>query len=145
MKRIIFLLTCLVVIQTAAFAGKDRMITVDQLPNNAQQFIEKYFANVAVSYAKMDSEIFDTSYEVIFVNGSKVEFDRKGEWTDVDCKFSEVPTGIVPSLIQDYVMAHHKDMKVVEIDRDNKDYEIKLSNKLELKFDLKYNLIGYDY
>jgi hypothetical protein len=131
-------------VSTAAFAGKDKAITVDQLPQTARQFIKEYFAAIEVSYAKMESEVFDKSYEVILVNGCKVEFDKKGEWTDVDCKYSEVPAGIVPQKIQEFITKNQPSAKVIEIDRDSRDYELKLDNRVELKFDLKENFMGYD-
>ncbi len=144
MKRLFLSLACLVFMSTAAFADKDVAITTEQLPQTAQQFIKQYFSDTQVSYAKMESEMFDKSYEVIFVNGCKVEFDAKGEWKDVDCKYAEVPAGIVPQKIQEFIAKNQPNTKVVEIDRDKRDYELKLSNRVELKFDLKENFMGYD-
>lgn len=144
MKKHFFLLACLFTLQTAVFADNDRIITVEQLPANAQRFIKDFFPNIAVSYAEMESEMFDTSYEIIFVNGSKAEFNKKGDWKEVDCKFSEVPAGVIPQQIQQYVDTNHKGVKILEIDRDSNDYEIQLNNKMELKFDLQFRFIGID-
>ncbi len=144
MKRVFFLLAILAITVTTASADNDKPITIDQLPATAKQFINSYFSNVKVSYAKMETDLFDKSYEVIFTDGNKVEFNKKGEWTDVDCKFTQIPEGIVPQKIKDYVVTHHKDVKIVEIDRDRRDYEVKLSSGLELKFDKKFNLIEID-
>ena len=141
----IFFIVCFVLIQTTVFADDDKPITVDRLPQKSQQFIEKHFTGLKVAYAKMENEIFGKSYEIVFTDGSKVEFDKKGEWTDVDCKFGQVPVNIIPQGILDYVTANHKGTKVVDIDRDSRDYELKLDNGIELKFDLKFNLIGYDH
>ena len=41
--------------------------------------------------AVMESDWFDKSYDVIFTNGDKLEFDKKGVWTEVNCKYSAVP------------------------------------------------------
>ncbi len=144
MKRIILSLTALMLAAGTAFADNDKPITVDQLPAAAKQFIGKYFADAKVSYAKMDTELFDKSYEVVFTEGNKVEFDSKGEWKDVNCKFTKVPEGIVPQQIANYVATNYKEAKIVQIDRDKHDYELKLNNGLELKFDLKFQLIGID-
>ena len=35
--------------------------------------------------------------------------------------------------------------KVIEIDRDKRDIELKLNNRVELTFDLKYNIIDIDF
>ncbi len=143
MKRII-LLSISLAVMTAVFAGNDKPITVDQLPAAAKQFIGKYFPGAKVSYAKMETGAFDKSYEVVFADGNKVDFDGKGEWKDVECKATKVPEGIVPQKIREYVAANYKDARITEIDRDKRDYEVKLSNGIELKFDLKFNLVKTD-
>ena len=93
----------------------------------------------------MESDFFYKSYEVIFTNGDKVEFDNKGNWEEVNCKYSYVPTAIIPAAIQKYVTTNYPDAKILKIERDKKDYEVKLSNRTELKFDLKFNLIDIDF
>lgn len=125
-------------------ADNDKPINVDQLPATAKQFITNHFSNKKMSFAKMESKLFDKSYEVIFTDGSKVEFDKKGEWKDVDCKFSQVPEKIIPQNIMSYVSTYYKDAKIIEIDRDKMAYDVKLNTGLELKFDLKFNLIEID-
>ena len=79
MKKFTILLASLAVMASSvpAFAGKDRIITVGELPAVAQQFVQTHFKAVEVSYAKVDEELFDKDYKVVFVNGSKVEFDAK--------------------------------------------------------------------
>ena len=76
MKKFTILLASLAVMASSvpAFAGKDRIITVGELPAVAQQFVQTHFKAVEVSYAKVDEELFDKDYKVVFVNGSKVEF-----------------------------------------------------------------------
>ena len=127
-----------------AKADNDKPITFDKLPANSQNFIRQYFNERDISYAKVDNELFDRSYEVFFVNGSKVEFDKKGEWEVVDCLSERVPSGVVPDQLEAFVEKRHPGLAIVKIDKDKRDYEIELSNGLEIKFDLKFNLIGYD-
>lgn len=52
--------------------------------------------------------------------------------------------GIIPSPIQKYTATNYPDAKVLKIERDKTDYEVKLSNGWELKFDSKFNLIDID-
>jgi len=132
MKKLVFLLVCLFTLQTVARADDDKPIQVTQMPQQAQQFIKQHFADSKVALAKMESDFFYKSYEVIFTNGDKVEFDNKGNWEEVNCKYSAVPT-------------NYPDAKILKIERDKKDYEVKLSNRTELKFDLKFNLIDIDF
>lgn len=144
MKKILLLLVCLFSLQTVVRADDDRPIAVTQLPASAQQFIKKHFAGNQVAFAKMEKDWFSKSYDVTFTNGNKLEFDEKGEWTEVDCKYTSVPAAIVPKAIADHVAQNYKDVRILKIDRDTRDYEVKLSNRLELKFDLQFNLIDID-
>ena len=145
MKKLVFLLVCLFTLQTVARADDDKPIQVTQMPQPAQQFIKQHFADSKVALAQMESDFFYKSYEVIFTNGDKVEFDNKGNWEEVNCKYSSVPTAIIPAAIQKYVTTNYPDAKILKIERDKKDYEVKLSNRTELKFDLKFNLIDIDF
>ena len=146
MKKFTILLASLAVMASSvpAFAGKDRIITVGELPAVAQQFVQTHFKAVEVSYAKVDEELFDKDYKVVFVNGSKVEFAKDGAWKEVDCKYGEVPAAIVPQQIRDYVAKNFAGRKIVSIDRDKRDCEVKLDNGLDLKFDLQFRLIEID-
>ena len=144
MKKLVFLLVCLFTLQTVARADDDKPIQVSQMPQPAQQFIKQHFADSKIALAKMESDFFYKSCEVIFTNGDKVEFDKKGRWEEVNCKYSSVPVAIIPAAILNYVTTNYPDVKVQKIERDKKEYEVKLSNRTELKFDLKFNLIDID-
>ena len=72
MKKLVFLLVCLFTLQTVARADDDKPIQVTQMPQPAQQFIKQHFADSKVALAKMESDFFYKSYEVIFTNGNKV-------------------------------------------------------------------------
>lgn len=144
MKKLLTLMLCLFSLQMVVRADNDKTIQINQLPKKAQLFIETHFSGVKVAYAKEESELLDKNYDVVFTNGNKVEFDKKGEWKQVDCKQSELPAGIVPEKIKDYVTENYSGEKMLKIERDKKTYEVKLSNKLELKFNMKFNLIELD-
>lgn len=146
MKKILLSAVFLLMTGTMAMASMndDRAVTFAQLPQKARQFIEQHFASEKISYAKQDTDMFDGDYEVVFTDGKKVEFTKKGEWKDVECKKSEVPAAIVPQRLKAYVEQNHSGQKIVEINCDKRDYEIKLSNGMELTFNLKGDFLRYD-
>ena len=82
--------------------------------------------------------------EVLFVNSVKLEFLGNGEWEEVDCRYQAVPDAIVPPQILTSVRERYPDAKIVEINRDKRDYELKLANGLELVYDLQYRLVDID-
>lgn len=146
MKRLTIILAPLFVALSVlpASAGNDRIITVGELPAASQQFISTCFKEVEVSYAKVDEEWFDKEYKVVFVDGSKIEFVRSGAWKEVDCKYGEVPAGVVPAPIRDCVATRFSDRRIVSIERDRRSYDVKLDNGLDLEFDSDFRLIDID-
>ena len=144
MKKLLFLLVCLFTMQTVVRADDDKPIEVSQMPQIAQTFIKQHFADRKIALSKMESVFFQKSYEVIFTDGDKVDFDKKGNWTEVNCKHSSVPVAVIPAPILTYVKKTYADTKVLKIERDDKDYEVALSNRMELKFDTQFKLIDIE-
>lgn len=137
-------LFCLFCVSTTVMADRDTPITVGQLPTKAQQILKKNFSAHKVALAKMESEFFDKSYDVIFTNGDRLEFDKNGNWKEVECKSSAVPAALIPSAIREYVKTNYPDAKIVKIELDRKEFEVKLSNRLEITFNSKFQVIDID-
>lgn len=144
MKKLVMLLVCMFAMHSVVKADNDKPIQVNQLPAKAQTFISTYFKNQKVALAKQETELFYKSYDVVFTNGDKVEFDKAGDWTEVQCRQSEVPAQIVPQAIRNYVKTNYPDAKILQIERDKKEYEVKLSNRWEITFDAQMRVIDID-
>ena len=145
MKKI--LLTLIAIFSVGIFsamADNDRVINKSQLPAPAQQFLNEHFAGVDLTYAKEERDIFKHSFEVRLADGTKIEFTSKGEWDEVECRFGEVPAAIVPQATKEYIDKNYAGAKVLYIEKDRNDYEVKLSNRLELKFDKDFNIYDID-
>lgn len=144
MKKALLLLVCVFSLFAVSMkADNERVITVNQLPAAAQTFLKKNFADVKVAIVKVETDFFEKVYDVTFTNGHSIEFDRKGEWKEVDCKYGEVPASVIPAFVKKYVTENYPDAKVwkIELDKSDKEYEVKLSNRWELKFNLDGVLI----
>jgi hypothetical protein len=141
MKKTVMLLA--LVLPLVAMAA-DRPVEFNRLPAPARAFVEKYFADAEVLLATVDKDLLDTSYDVTFADGRKVEFDARGEWKEVDCGRGAVPAGVVPGAIVKYVEGKYPDKFVREVSRDKRHWEVTLDNGLELKFDTKFALVGVD-
>ncbi len=145
MKKIILVLAAIFSIGVfSASADNDKVINKNQLPAQAQQFINEHFNGIDLSYAKEERDILKKSYEVRLANGARVEFSDKGVWEEVDCQFSEVPAAIIPVAIKNYIDENFAGEKVISIERNRYHYEVKLSNRLELKFDKDFNIYDID-
>jgi nitrogen fixation protein len=129
----------------AVFADNDKPIQVTEMPKEAQSFVKSHFANQSVAVAKMETDFLDKTYDVIFTNGDKVEFDKKGNWTKVDCEHTQVPQAVIPAAIQQYVSKNYPDAKVVKIEKtDRKGFDVDLSNGFDIEFDKKMRVVEVD-
>jgi nitrogen fixation protein len=145
MKKMMFLFMSLFVMNLAVFADNDKPIQVTEMPKEAQSFVKSHFANQSVAVAKMETDFFDKTYDVIFTNGDKVEFDKKGNWTKVDCEHTQVPQAVIPAAIQQYVSKNYPDAKVVKIEKtDRKGFDVDLSNGFDIEFDKKMRVVEVD-
>ena len=144
MKKLAILLVCVFAVSTVAMADNDKPIQIGQLPTAAQTFITTHFKGNKVALAKQETELFDKSYDVIFTNGEKIEFDRSGEWTEVSCKINGVPAAIIPQAIKTYVESNYPDANVMKTERNRHEIEVQLSNRWEITFDNQMRVIDID-
>lgn len=125
-------------------ADNEKPIQESQLPAAAQQFLKQNFADRKVAFAKVETGLMSKSYEVLFSDGDQIEFDGNGNWEEIDCKFTSVPDAVIPARILEYVRANYPDATVKKIEKDRREYEVKLSNRIELTFDSRFNLTDID-
>lgn len=148
MKTIIIslfaVLSMLVPSAASANTGGEKAISSDRLPKAALQTIKTHLPGRKVAIAKVKTELFSKEYTVIFTNGEKIEFDGRGRWTEVKCKRSAVPASLVPQPIGWYIRENYPDCRILEIERDDDEYEVKLSNYVEVTFDTDYNVTDVD-
>ncbi len=121
----------------------DRIIPSEKLPAAAQSFLKEYFPDSPISYVKKEADLKPT-YEVVLQNGTEIEFNKKGEWDNIDCKRLAVPAALIPAAISEYVNANFPGQSIVKIDRETYGHEIEMANGLELKFDKKGKLLHID-
>lgn len=138
------LLLTFLVFQTAC-AGDVITHDTKKLPAAARTFISTYFTKAQVSHIKIESELFQTKkYEVLLTDRTEIDFDRKGEWLEVDCDEAPVPMGIIPAYVTEYLKSHYPDAYVVKIERKRREVEVDLSNDWSLTFNAKGELIKVD-
>lgn len=135
MKKILLFLTALLLSVGVAYADK-YTINRDNLPAQAQEMLTKHFPKAKVAMIKVDRHLLKkTDYDVKLVNGTKIEFNNAGRWTSVDCKTRAVPDALVPKSIRNYVKKNFDGVKITQIERKLKGFEVELEDGIELTFD----------
>lgn len=143
MKKQILTLATILFLCVSAFA-QNGMTQFEQLPATAQEFVKTYFNDYKVQYIFSDREFADVDYKIRFEDGTEIEFNAKGEWTDVSSKQKCIPTGFILKEITDFVKANHKNMCITDVEREFNRIKIELNDNLEIEFNNKGKLISYD-
>lgn len=138
------LLTVISFVAISYTAMADQPISREQLPAAAQRTLDDYFTDNRIQRVMKDTDVANVSYEVVFADGSKVEFDRKGQWTEIKNQRNSVPAHFIPVGIRNYLKKNYPNERVVEIERDKRTFEVELRNGTSLKFNKKGTLIDID-
>ncbi len=126
---------------SAFLIADDIYIMPEQLPQNALQFIQKYFPNVNILYAEMDKK----GYEVQLSNGVEIEFLRNGEFKEIEGNYVALPFEILPQSVANTVGKTYPNTVITKIKRKWNFYEVKLNNMMELYIDTNGQLLGQKF
>ena len=148
MKRILRILMiaicCMVSCNMVANAGNDKPISVNALPAKAQTLLNQHFNGQKVMLATIESGVVSRSYDVVLQNGTKLEFDKKGNLTEIDCKQAIVPDQLIPHAIRNYLKENYPAQAVKKIEMNKNEYEVELANGLDLTFNKHFQVIDID-
>lgn len=131
----------------AGMAGaSDRVVRdVNVLPAAARKMVADTYSLKNVSHIKIDSSFFGgDDYDVVFVDGTEIEFNAKGEWKEVDAGSKPVASAFVLKPIATYVKSNYPGQHIVQIKKERNKYEVELSSGLDLEFDRAGNFLRID-
>ena len=144
MRIVMIAIFCMMSFNIVANAGNDKPINVNELPAKAQTLLSKHFKGQKVMLATIESGVVSRSYDVVLRNGTKLEFDKKGNLTEIDCKQGIVPSQLIPQPIKNYLKKNYRGEAVKKIELNNKEYEVELTNGIDLTFNKHFQLIDID-
>ena len=113
----------------------------NQLPATAKNFINTHFKGVSVMYVERDMSSFD----VVLSDGTKIDFNINGEWTEVDGKYKPIPTGFIQNAVLSKVKATQQGAQIIEVDREFNGYKFKFTNGMKVYADNNGNILGQKF
>ena len=116
--------------------AKEGPISFVELPDKAQQFITEHFQESHVATMTKESGSFGVEYEVRFTNGNKVEFDKKGDWVEIECRKGTMPRSVIPNPIWDFVAEKHHGAQITQIEHGTGGYDVELDDGTEICFNV---------
>jgi len=127
-----------------AVNAQEETIKASELPAPAVEFLSTNFKDNAVKHVIKDSDKKKITFEVTLADGTEVEFSQKGKWKEVDGKKKAIPTAYIPQTILDYIKTNYPKEQITHIDKGHRDYDVDLSNGLDLEFDLGGKFLRID-
>ena len=121
--------------------AQGKRIAVNQLPKKAVTFLTKHVDVTSVTQCKIGDR--NRSYEVDLSNGTEIEFDVAGEWTEFESEKVPIPSSVMvllPSTVNRYIEMNYPGIDASKLERTRSGYEVTLKTepyKTELKFDKK--------
>lgn len=142
LKKCYFGLLLTILCNAQSFA-QEQVIQKKELPEKALDFIKKNFSKESIRSAYKETEYFFISkYSVLMDNGTELEFDTHGNWTEVESK--KIPRSIVTTNIQAHIQKSFPGTEIIKVSRGRRRIEVELSNGLDLLFDNKGKFIRED-
>lgn len=130
------------VLVSACSKDDDKLIDSNDLPVEAKAFVSTYYPGVSVLSTYKDGG----NYDVTLSNRHKIEFNRVGDWLEVEAPVGQtIPAGFYPSAIDVYVTDNPVlGNGINEITKLRDGYEIKTVTGAELIFDSEGSFLRYD-
>ena len=142
MKKIVYLALFI------GFALTNTSCNGDKKAQAINAFVRTYFPDtevIANIKDGLDCDVTLSDYTQIGFDGNLF---GKLEWDEVDCSHAAlsttVPAALVPVEIANYVTRIHGSQTITKISKDNRGWDIVLSNGIEIEFDKRYNVVDFD-
>lgn len=120
---------------------KDEPISYENLPAQSKTFLQQYFPSASIVATIKDGN----EYEVSLSDGTHIDFNKDGEWTDVDAAIGNtIPSGFYPAAIDTYVSENYPEDGINEISKEKRGYEVELVKGADLLFNYEGTFIGLD-
>ena len=127
----------------AALSADDRPMAFEKLPVAAKEYIQTNFPGEKTTMVTKDDDLIFADYTVMLSNGIKLEFEHSGALTQISSP-NGIPAELVPVSIRNYVQTHYPDAGYLDFEIGKRTYEVKLTNRMELKFNNNFHIIEVD-
>lgn len=110
--------------------------TFDKLPQNSQEFVQRYFAGETIREVELDRDSSWDKYTVWFDNGNMISFaGGSGDCTEIKIKQGAIPVSVLPAEAAAYLGTHYRNQKIHGMKQTKEGFRISLENGVWVDFD----------
>ncbi|RYM34141.1 hypothetical protein ERX46_09280 [Brumimicrobium glaciale] len=132
MKKI---LGTIAVVAVLISCEKEKIVPSTDLPSEITDYTATHFPNNLIVQSIEDKDGFTKTYDVLLEGSFSLEFNRKKEIIDID-GVSELPSSVIPTKINDYVVTNYPDNVITDWELDDKNQQVELDNEVGLVFNM---------
>ena len=113
---------------------------LDKLPTKALEIVKVNYAGHEIDKVNADPNSGEDSYQVKFKNGTKIDFNDKGEPTQISGE-EKVPYDLIPEKMKFFLEHRYQDDYVTDWKMDDDGHQIEMKSGAELVFDSDGNFL----
>lgn len=138
-RKLLAFLPILLGVWMLSSCDDEKKIDFGDLPSEARSFIENYFPSADILSIVQEKEDGRKEYQVKLSDGTDMEFDEDGEWTNIECYFSPLPTGILPANVITKVEELHPEAYINGVERELGGYVVEVTDADGIDWDMRFN------
>lgn len=138
-RKLLAFLPILLGVWMLSSCDDEKKIDFGDLPSEARSFIENYFPSADILSIVQEKEDGRKEYQVKLSNGTDMEFDEDGEWTNIECYFIPLPTGILPANVITKVEELHPEAYINGVEKELGGYVVEVTDAGGIDWDMRFN------
>ena len=138
-RKLLAFLPILLGVWMLSSCDDEKKIDFGDLPSEARSFIENYFPIADILSIVQEKEDGRKEYQVKLSDGTDMEFDEDGEWTNIECYFSPLPTGILPANVITKVEELHPEAYINGVEKELGGYVVEVTDAGGIDWDMRFN------
>lgn len=138
-RKLLAFLPILLGVWMLSSCDDEKKIDFGDLPSEARSFIENYFPGADILSIVQEKENGRKEYQVKLSDGTDMEFDEDGEWTNIECYFSPLPTGILPANVITKVEELHPEAYINGVEKELGGYVVEVTDADGIDWDMRFN------
>lgn len=138
-RKLLAFLPILLGVWMLSSCDDEKKIDFGDLPSEARSFIENYFPGADILSIVQEKEDGRKEYQVKLSNGTDMEFDEDGEWTNIEFYFSPLPTGILPANVITKVEELHPEAYINGVEKELGGYVVEVTDADGIDWDMRFN------
>lgn len=138
-RKLLAFLPILLGVWMLSSCDDEKKIDFGDLPSEARSFIENYFPGADILSIVQEKEDGRKEYQVKLSNGTEMEFDEDGAWTNIECYYSPLPTGILPANVITKVEELHPEAYINGVEKELGGYVVEVTDAGGIDWDMRFN------